>query len=130
MGRSSESAAQFNREVAELAIRLADHDIVVSRLHADWALFGSWTLWLEAGPARDAYDKTVLRGQRHPTPGPQVLRFSWDGREGYLGIATAPTPRLEDPREWTGEPAHRFSGMDEALRYVEGRAIEHFGPQV
>ena len=124
MERASESASEYNERLFSLAARLGERDIVVTRLHVDWFAFGSWELWLESGPQRDRYSATKHKGSLYPVPAPDVLRFSWDGREGFLDVATSPTRRWEQPDEWSREPSRHFNDLGEALRFVEARAVQ------
>lgn len=101
-----------------LAGRLAEPDVVVASLHCDWASFGSWTLQVQKGPAADAY-ADALRAERWDTPGPDVLRIEWDGRERFITIASAPTPPLLSPGPWTRQDDRAFDNREAAIRFVE-----------
>lgn len=118
MHRASEHAAEFNQTLAQLAERLATHDIVVSRLHADWSSFGSWELHVERGSEADRY----VEGIGGPDPmraiGPEVLRCFWDGRDHYLMIETSPTRTLSAPNEWRKEHAQGFDSSEEAVHFL------------
>lgn len=54
MGESAEPAGRLIQELAGLASRLAERDLVVASLHCDWRGFGSWALEAQRGPAADA----------------------------------------------------------------------------
>jgi hypothetical protein len=118
MQRASEDAGSFNRKLARLSDELAAHDIVVSRLHADWASFGCWELQVQRGSEAERY----LEGMRGPDPmraiGPQVLRCFWDGLERHLRIEASPTRAGTAPNEWRQEHAKAFNTSDEAMQYL------------
>jgi hypothetical protein len=118
MSRSAEAARRFVRRLSELADRLAERDAVLASLHCDWASFGSWTLEVQKGPAADTYGDALLREQ-WDTPGPDVLRVSWDGRDRLLTIERAPTPPLSSPGPWKREMDTAFEEPEVAMRFVE-----------
>ena len=75
----------FLRPFMEAAQRLADHGIVIHRLHTDWAAFGSW----------------LLEAQRVGPHG-RLVRGTWDGRDGALeieqrGLSPASLDRFDSP---------------------------------
>jgi hypothetical protein len=106
------------RQLSVLADRLAERGAVVASLHCDWASFGSWTLEVQRGPAADTYGDALLTEQ-WDTPGPEVLRFAWDGRERLLTIERAPTPPLSSPGPWQRGMDMAFEGPEAAMRFVE-----------
>jgi hypothetical protein len=118
MPQSAQEAKRFVERLWELTARLAARDIVVASLHCDWGSFGSWTLEAQTGQAADRYDEALLAKQ-WGTPGPDVLRAGWDGKEGLLIIESAPTPPLSSPGPWTPEVDEFFSDSEAALRFVE-----------
>jgi len=123
---ASDSAASYFERLLALAQRLASHDIVVTRIHGDWRAFGSWEIWTESGPPADAYAKTAHKGSLFPVPAPEVLRLSWDGREGLLSVSTASPPRHESPTHWTRGETLEFRGLDDALSGAEDLAIRRW----
>lgn len=118
MNRSAEDAATFVQTLALLAGRLSAGDLVVSRLHCDWASFGSWSLEVQRGPAADAYGAALL-ASKWDTPGPEVARITCDGREKHLVAATSPTPPLSAPNQWTIVVEEAFRSQDEAIARAE-----------
>ena len=118
MQRASEDSARFNRVLAQLSERLAAHDIVVGRLHADWSSFGSWELQVQRGAQAERY----RQGLHGPDParavGPEVFRCFWDGRDRYLMIETSPTRPLTAPNEWLEEHTKAFDTSEEAVQYL------------
>jgi len=122
---ASESAAKFNRTLAQLSETLAAHDIVVSRLHADWSSFGSWELHVQPGFEADRYHKAAQVDPRHTIP-PNVLRCSWDGRDRYLMIESSPTRPLSAPNGWREEHAKGFDTSDEAVQYLQDYLKRYF----
>jgi hypothetical protein len=118
MSESAESASRFVQELSALAVRLAALDIAVSSLHCDWASFGSWKLEVQNGRAADTYGKALLASEWE-TPGPEVTRISWDGRERVLTIENAPTPPLSSPGPWTRQTEQAFGDSETAVRFVE-----------
>ena len=122
MTRSAQSARNFVQQLTGLALRLAERDIVVASLHCDWGSFGSWMLQAQKGPAADAYGD-ALRAERWDTPGPDVVRAWWDGRERLLTIETAPTPPLSSPGPWTRQDDRAFDDRETAIQWLE----DHLG---
>ena len=118
MNRSAERARTFVQQVAAAAERLAARDIVIASLECHWGSFGSWLLQAQRGAAADAY-AAALNAKQWKTPGPDVLRASWDGKERLLTIESAPTPPLSAPRPWRRELDESFENSDAALRFVE-----------
>jgi hypothetical protein len=95
MDRASQSAADFIGQLAGLASLLAERDILVGTLHADWSAFGSWTL---------------IAHKHH-----EAVRFLWDGRDGYLTVEGSPLRSHSAPSEWREECVKGFdrvSGKD------------------
>jgi len=82
--RSSKSAADFVRELAELTYRLAAKDIVVSSLHADWSSFGCWQLQAQRGSEAERYAEGLRSSDPLRAVGPEVVRVFWDGRDHIL----------------------------------------------
>jgi hypothetical protein len=78
--RSSQHAAKFIRELSELAGRLAERDIVVGSLHAEYSHFGCWQ---------------IIARKHH-----EAVRFFWDGRDGYITVEGSPIRNLSAPNEW------------------------------
>ncbi|HKE86402.1 MAG TPA: hypothetical protein VKB50_21740 [Vicinamibacterales bacterium] len=118
VSRSSEDAAEFLEGLTSLAGRLSSRDLVVSRLHCDWASFGSWMLEAQRGAAADAYGDALL-GKERDTWGPEVVRVMWDGREKRLAIATSPTPPLSAPTQWRTVTEEAFDDRVAALTFAE-----------
>ena len=118
MTRSSEDAARFVHGLTSLAERLSSRDLVVSRLHCDWASFGSWNLEVQQGTAADAYGDALL-ASKWDTPGPEVVRITCDGREKQLVLATSPTPPLSAPNQWRIVAEEAFRNQDEAIACAE-----------
>lgn len=118
MPRSSEDAAEFLEDLTSLAGRLSSLDLVVSRLHCDWASFGSCILEVQRGAAADAYSDALL-ASKWDTWGPEVVRIVWDGRDKQLVIATSPTPPLSAPNQWHTVREEAFDDREAALTFAE-----------
>lgn len=118
MGESAESAGRLIQELAGLASRLAEREVVVASLHCDWRGFGSWALEAQRGPAADAYGDALLAGQSG-APGPEVVRVSWDGREQRLTIEKARTAPLSSPGPWTRAREETLRDARAAIRFAE-----------
>jgi hypothetical protein len=118
MPQSAEDAKRFVERLWELTSRLADRDVVVASLRCEWGSFGSWTLETQRGQAADRYGEALLAKQLD-TPGPDVLRASWDGQERLLIIGSATTPPLSSPGPWTRQVGEFFSDSEAAMRFVE-----------
>jgi hypothetical protein len=97
--KSSKNAYEFNKELFNLAERLAKNDIVISRLYADWGSFGSWIIHAQKGNETEKYSDAILN-REYDTWGPIVLRITWDGKESFLLIEQSPTPPLSSPNAW------------------------------
>jgi hypothetical protein len=119
MQRVSQSAAEFNRKLAQVAERLSASDIVVAHLHADWGSFGCWHVEVQRGDAAERYRQGIRGADPMQAVGPDVLRCIWDGRDRYLMIHSSPTRALCAPNAWRQEDARGFETSDEALHYVE-----------
>ncbi len=101
MESSSQCAAKLIRELSELTDCLVVRDIVVESLRADYSAFGSW----------------VLIAQKHH----EAVRFTWDGRDGFLTVEGSPMPDSRVPHEWREEILKGFdrvSGAD-PVRFVD-----------
>lgn len=120
--RGSDDAARLNRSVFSLAERLATRDIVVARIEVQWALYGSWELWLQVGAVRDRYDPTILKGSHYHVPAPDTVRYIWDGRDGVLCIQVSTGQRLEAPSNWIANGNLRFDSHELAIKFVEEHA--------
>jgi len=59
---SSANAIQFVHELMQAAERLASHDLVVSRLWADWGHFGSWVIMASRGEQEDRRNAAIRSG--------------------------------------------------------------------
>jgi hypothetical protein len=118
MTRSVDSAADFVRQLTGLAGRLAALDLVVAQLHCDWSSFGSWSLDVQKGDAADRYSEALSREQ-WDTCGPDVVSFSWDGRERILTLETSPTPPLSAPNRWERQLHQAFDSRQAAFTFVE-----------
>lgn len=101
-----------------LADRMAARDLAVSSLRCEWGAFGSWSMEVQDGKAADAYGE-ALRKQAFDVPGPDVVRFTWDGREQNLTIHTAPTEPLSSPGPWKLAKNTRLSDSKAAVQFVE-----------
>ncbi len=100
MERPSEQAAKFIRKLSDLTDRLAARDVVVGSLRADYAAFGGW----------------VLVTQKHH----EAVRFTWDGRDGFLIVEGSPMSDSRTPENWRQELVKgfdRLSGCD-PVRFV------------
>ncbi len=127
MQRSSQSAADFVRRLAELTYRLAAKDIVVVSLHAEWSTFGCWQLLAEKGADAERYSEGLLSPNPLAAVGPEVLRVFWDGREGILTVQASPTRFCSAPNEWREEYSKGFKEAgDDLLRCVEDYVIKRF----
>ncbi len=118
MSQSADAAAEFVRQLAALAGRLASRGLVVAELHCDWSGFGSWRLDVQEGQAADRYSE-ALRNEKCDTWGPEVVSFAWDGRDRVLTIESSPTPPLCAPNQWTREADKAFDSREAALAFVE-----------
>jgi hypothetical protein len=127
MERRSQTAGKFVRELAELADRLAAKDIVVSSLHADWSHFGCWQLQAQRGEEAERYAQSILNHNPPQASGPEVVRFFWDGRDGYLSVDASPTRFLSAPNEWKNECNKAFDKTREGLLpFVEDYLTKRF----
>lgn len=115
---SAESARVFIQQLAALAERLAARNLVVASLECNWAGFGSWRVEVQNGDPADAYGEALLQ-QDFDSPGPHVIRFAWDGREGQLLVETAPTEPLGSPGPWERSLETRCDNWEKAIRFVE-----------
>jgi hypothetical protein len=115
---SAQEAKRFVEGLWELTSRLARRDIVVASLLCDWGTFGSWTVEAQRAEDADRYGVGLL-AERWDTPGPHVLRATWDGKERLLMIESAPTPPLSSPGPWTTEVEKFLDDSEAAMRFVE-----------
>jgi hypothetical protein len=91
------AATAFLRDFVEASERLADHGIVILRLHTDWAAFGSWVLEAQRAGGRGA-----------------VVRATWDGRDGALEVSQPGSSRPS---------RQRFDSAASALQHLEAVLI-------
>jgi hypothetical protein len=108
MERQSQHAARFIRELSDVSERLAERDIVVGSLHAEYSHFGCWQLI-----ARKHYE---------------AVRFFWDGRDGYVTVESSVIRDSSAPNEWrekTVKGFHKGLGED-PLRFVESYLTTRF----
>ena len=128
MERPSKSAADFVRQLAELAYRLAAKDIVVASLHADWSGFGCWELLVQNGADTARYAQGLRNSSPSEAVGPEVVRVFWDGREGILSVQASPTRFCNAPNEWKDEYSKGFKkAEDDLLRFVEDYLTKRLG---
>lgn len=113
-----ESARAFGQSLMALAERLAARNYVVSSLHCDWGDFGSWSLEVQNGHAADVYREALLK-QAFDVPGPDVVRFTWDGRDKLLTIQTAPTEPLSSAGPWKLAKIEEFADSKAAIHFTE-----------
>jgi hypothetical protein len=101
MEHSSQYAARFIRELSELTDCLAARDIVVGSLRADYSAFGGWR----------------LIAQKHQ----EAVRFTWDGRDGFLTVEGSPMPDDCSPADWKQELVKGFDVISGAnpVRFVD-----------
>jgi hypothetical protein len=126
--RSSKSAADFVRQLAELTYRLAAKDIVVSSLHADWSSFGCWQLQAQRGSDAERYAEGLRSSNPLRAVGPEVVRVFWDGRDHILSVEASPTRFCSAPNEWKRECDKAFDAAgDGLLRFVENYLMKRFG---
>ena len=123
MQHAAQNAANFNRSLWQVAERLSEREVVVSKLHADWSSFGSWHMEVQRGPEADRYHKDIAGPDPMQAMGPEVFRFIWDGKDRYLMVHASPTRALSAPNEWRKEEAKFCESFEEALQHVE-RFIE------
>jgi hypothetical protein len=115
---AAESAFTFIEQLTAVAERFAKRGFAVVTLRCEWGHFGSWLLEVQDGRATDAYVEALL-AQQWKTAGPDVTRFSFDGREGRLQIEKAPTKPLTSPGPWRGQTAIAFKDGTDAIKYVD-----------
>ena len=128
MERPSKSAADFVRQLAELAYRLAAKDIVVASLHADWSGFGCWELLAQNGADTARYAQGLRNSSPSEAVGPELVRVLWDGREGILSVQASPTRVCNAPNEWKDEYSKGFKKAgDDLLRFVEDYLTKRLG---
>lgn len=96
MTRPTDSAAEFVRQLAGLAERLAALDLVVAQLHCDWSSFGSWSMDVQKGDAADRYSEDRI-----------------------LTLETSPTPPLSAPNRWERQMHQVFDNRQTAFMFVE-----------
>jgi hypothetical protein len=128
MDDPSQDAAAFIRKLTEMAYRLAVRHIVVSSLHAHWSHFGSWELQTQREAEAVRYADAILSQDPTRTPGPEVVRVFWDGRDGILSIEASPTRFCSAPNEWKEECSKGFDLMDdELIQFVEDYLVKRLG---
>ena len=127
MEQASVAAAKLIQELASLAQRLAERDIVVPYFHCEWGRFGYWALWAQSGVVTEKYHE----GLRGPDPlqaiGPDVLRCTWDNRDQVLEIDRSLTRPLCAPNQWTRETSRTCYSNNEAMGWAEKLLAERLG---
>ena len=101
MDSPAQDAAKFIRELSALADRLAERDIVVASLNAQYAFFGCWQLVAHKND--------------------EAVRFFTDGRDCYVTVEISPIHGHSSPNEWKQETASGFDGQSgiSAIQFVE-----------
>ena len=80
---------------------LSTRDIVVGSLQAEYSAFGGWR---------------IVAQKQH-----EAVRFTWDGRDGFLTVEGSPMPDSSAPKDWRQELVKGFdkaSGAD-PVRFVD-----------
>jgi hypothetical protein len=112
MDGPAEKAVAYVRSLAALAERLSKQDIVVRRLHRDWAAFGSWTVEASSGDG-EANRSSAIQSRAFSGPGAEVFRVIWDGKDRQLDMASTPTTVISMLNQWRGIES-RFCDSHEA----------------
>lgn len=114
MDSPAEKALAYVRSLTAFAERLARQDIVVRRLHCDWAAFGSWTV--EASNGNDeARSSSAIKRRAFSEPGAVVFRVIWDGKDRHLDMASTPTTVISMLNQWRGIEAQSCDSHEGAL---------------
>lgn len=122
---SAEEARAFVARFAALTNRLAARNIVVSELECLWRVFGCWRITVQDGAATDRYHARINAGD-YDSPGPDVVRFTWDGKDRYLDIEASPTEALSSPVKWKREVSRAFAADEDPLAFVEEYLARRF----
>jgi hypothetical protein len=109
-----EKALAYVRSLAALAERLAKQDIVVRRLHCDWAAFGSWTVEASSGDD-EAKRSSAIQRRAFSESGAEVFRVSWDGKDRQLDMASTPTTVISMLNQWRGIEARSCDSYEAAI---------------
>jgi hypothetical protein len=125
-----ESAQAFVRSLANLAESLANREIVVRRLHCDWASFGSWIIEVSSGESEEKRTAALRRlvlfahgsalGSPVDEPGPVVFRVTWDGRDKWLTLESTATEVMTMHNQWTLLDEDRDCGSHDAALALAG----------
>ena len=109
-----EKALAYVRSLTALAERLARQNIVVRRLHCDWAAFGSWTVEASSGDG-EARRSSAIQRRAFSEPGADVFRVIWDGKDRQLDMASTPTTVISMLNQWRGIEARSCDSCEAAI---------------
>jgi len=101
--------------------------VVVRSLHSDWSHFGSWVIEGSEGEGEDRRDEaitTILQGGQD-SPGPDVIRVVWDGKEQQLAVSRHRTTAISINYAAVSERVRKFQSSAEALTYAESLLLNH-----
>ena len=109
MNTSANSSATWISSFADLSKRLAEKNIVIHSLRADWGSFGSWQL---------------IAVKRE-----EAIRFTYDGRDSFVIVDSSPMRNYSAPNEWREEIVKGIDNRkNEALDFCEEFLSNKFNP--
>ena len=110
MVSDAQSSVRHIEAVLAMAQRLSASDIAIYEHSYDALVFGSWT---------------IVAGKRK-----ERLRFSWDGRDGFLTVEQATFPDSQQRTEWQHVKTESVDvrHYTEALDAVESFLKRKFAP--
>lgn len=116
-------ALAYVRSLAAMVERLAGRDIVVRRLHCDWAAFGSWTVEASSSPG-ELRRSAAIDQRAFNEPGPDVFRVIWDGKDHELTMASTPTTVITMLNQWRQLDSRPCVSHEDALDLAEAWLID------
>jgi hypothetical protein len=120
---SSADAARFLAEMYQFAERLAGRGLVVRSLRSDWGSFGSWMIEASAGDAEDRREAAIRSGE-YEAAGPDVVRVSWDGKDGVLEAGLLHTTGISSGSRAVPLLSQAAESSSEALRIAENLLVD------
>src|SRR5512132_887123 len=102
---------------------LAIRDVVVRSLSAEWSGFGSWSIEASKGESEDRRGAAIETGD-YGAVGPDVVRVSWDGKDGILDVGLLHTTAISASGALDPLMSQSCDSRSDALRVAESLLLD------